>query len=37
MGRLTRGAKEKILAVLTVTMEVPGIFLASMHKEAFGA
>jgi hypothetical protein len=30
MGHLTRGAKEKILAVLPVTTEVPGIVLASM-------
>jgi hypothetical protein len=37
MGCLTRGAKEKILAVLLVTTEVPGIILASMHKEALGA
>jgi hypothetical protein len=33
MGRLTRGVKEKILAVLLVTVEVRGIILASMHKE----
>jgi hypothetical protein len=37
MGRLTRGANEKILAVLPVTTEIPGIFRASMHKEASGA
>jgi hypothetical protein len=37
MGRLIRGAREKVLAVLRVSKQFPGVLLASTQIEESGA